>query len=75
MLSHRMGSAVEECGVLQRKVELLESQLEQLHNEYTTLQQTTSVSSSDSFSDRHRSSLSGTARLSLDVETPKVVLL
>jgi len=42
-----MGDVVKECGVLQRKVDLLEDQLKQLHNEYTTFQRT-SVSSTES---------------------------
>ena len=42
-----MGDVVKECGVLQRKVESLENQLQQLHNEYTTFRQT-SVSSTES---------------------------
>jgi len=45
---HRMGDVVEECGELQRKVELLESQLKQLQDEYTTLQNI-SISSPESY--------------------------
>jgi len=41
-----MGDVVKECGVLQRKVDLLENQLKQLHNEYTTFRRT-SVSSTE----------------------------
>jgi len=46
LLSYRMGDVVKECGVLQRKVDLLENQLKELHNEYTTFRHS-SVTSAD----------------------------
>ncbi|XP_065912792.1 ras-specific guanine nucleotide-releasing factor 2-like isoform X1 [Dysidea avara] len=73
----RMGNIIEECGELQRKVELLESQLEQLHNEYTTLQHTSVTSSQESTNKQPPSFLNsklGSVLLSntLNFETPKI---
>jgi len=43
-----MSDVVKECGVLQRKVKFLESQLKQLHNENSTTQQSPDIVSSTS---------------------------
>ena len=77
---HRMGDIIEERGELQRKVELLESQLKQLHSEYTTLQHTSVTSSQKSTNKQPPSFLnsklgSASSSNTLNVKTPKVHFL
>jgi len=73
-----MGNIIEECGELQRKVELLESQLKQLQDEYTTLQNTSvsnSFPTSSQKSSNKPSPLNSKLPLlnsTLKVKTPKV---
>jgi len=64
-----MEGIIEECGELQRKTGLLESQLKQLQDEYTTLQNTSVTKSLPTSSQKPSNKLPPST---LKVETPKV---
>ena len=65
-----MGDTVKECGVLQRKVEVLENQLKQLHIEISTLRHS-SVSSTESVFTGSQKSTSENLSSSLNLASKK----